>query len=84
MSRRAFRSALAILAVAGGLTLAPHAEAAGQVVREDADVWSRALRWAAGLWEESLVKVWEAEGWMIDPNGNHAQVPPERTDGQGG
>jgi hypothetical protein len=80
MSRRTFRFVLAVLAVAGGLALgAPNAEAAGGLAREEADIWSRALRWATHLWEESVVRVWETEGWMIDPNGSQAPVPSEGT-----
>lgn len=82
MSRCTFRFALAVLAVAGGLALAaPKAEAAGKSAGEEVDVWSRALRWATHLWEESVVSVWETQGWMIDPNGSQVPVPPEGTNG---
>ena len=77
MSRRKVRFVLAALAVAGGLALAPpNAQAAGPAAQEP-DAWSLALRWAARLWEETVVKVWEMEGGQIDPNAPQAPTPPE-------
>jgi hypothetical protein len=74
MSRRAFRSVLAALTVAGGLIVAtPDAEAAGLGDREPG-VWSLALRWLSGLWEEGAGRIWAAQGWGMDPNGS--QTPP--------
>lgn len=84
MSRRTLRSVLAVLAVAGGLAFGTvKAEAAERGALEEAGAWSRALRWVAHVWEENVLRVWEAsqvtpvppeeatsdEGWMLDPNG---------------
>jgi len=77
MSRPAIRCALACLALAIGLTLAaPNAEAAEGAATEEAGAWSLALRWVA-QWEEKMVRVWETQGWQLDPNGNHSTAPPE-------
>lgn len=77
MSRGTLRFVVAAVVVAGGLTLAtPKAEAAGREVR-DPDLWSLTLDWIEGVWRESVVGIWEAEGWLIDPNGQPQAVSPE-------
>lgn len=83
MSRGTLRFVVAALVVAGGLTLAtPQAEAAGREVR-DSDFWSLALEWIGEVWKEGVVAIWEAEGWMIDPNGVQGAAP-EGGDGDEG
>ncbi|HYU32303.1 MAG TPA: hypothetical protein VEW48_09075 [Thermoanaerobaculia bacterium] len=84
MSRSAIRSAIAVLALVAGLALAaPNAEAAERAATQEPGVWSLALHWAAQLWEENVVNVWETEGWGIDPNGNHATAPPDGSTDEG-
>jgi hypothetical protein len=75
MSRGTLRFVVVALVVAGGLTLAtPQAEAAGREVRSP-DLWSLALGWIGKVWKEEVVGSWEAEGWMIDPNGVQGVAP---------
>lgn len=72
MSRDRLRFVVAILIVAGGLALAPpRVEAAGSAV-EGPDLWSQALQWIEKLWGGTLTRIWEEEGWMVDPNGGNS------------
>ena len=81
MSRRMLRSVFGALILAGGLALAPpHAEAAGKAAQEPG-VWSLALQWATELWEAKVARLWETEGWLLDPSGSE---PPALPEGQAG